>query len=420
VKSSPTTNPIFILKLNHSQAFLVLAIIPLFTGSLSELLPFLSTPPAIRVLLFLGGTLFLLTGEHTSRAPGSILIPLGLFALFGIFSLLWTLDASISLQRALLNSVTVLGLYVYSKKTTTSNQLRVVLFSCFIAFVVVCVGTLPAFYFDTQESYHQGNFRGYFGNSNSLAHYISSAALPLCLFFFVTTKRLKKMIALTGMAILFLILVESRSRAAFAAVFASGAVIYFGLIRFSKLNKSIAIVPVLAIIFFTYFAGFVLQKYDGSDTFLTRSYLWALHINAISERPLLGWGIGVNPVDFKIYTEESYNYLADTEKGSSYYIIPEELGVPLSITIFLSVMQFFRRQVTQAFFQMRRNAQIRSGLLPLSIVIGGLVHGIFESWFFSFGNPMAIIFWLSCIYISSLYRDLIKGTKKNSNPKPNF
>lgn len=394
--------------LNYSHVFLGLAIIPLFIDSLSELLPILSTPPELRVLLFLGGALFLLTGKQTNRTPRSVLIPLVLFATFGILSLLWTFDVSISLQRALLNCITVLGLYLFSKKLTTRNQFKVLVFSCFVAFFVVCAGTLPALYFDTPESYHQGNFRGYFGNSNSLAHYISSAALPLCLFFFFSSTRLKKMMALAGMAILFFLLVESRSRGAFAAVFASGVLLYFGFVRLSTLNKTAIIVPILAIVPLIYFAEFALQKYESADTFLTRSYLWALHFNAISERPFLGWGVGVNPVDFKIYTQESYNYLSDTEKGNSYYVLPEELGVPLSIIIFSSLINFFRKQVMQAFFQMRRHTELQHGLLPLSIIIGGLVHGIFESWLFSFGNPMSIIFWLSCIYISSIYSDIVK------------
>src|SRR5690606_31481012 len=152
----------------------------------------------------------------------------GLFAALGILSLLWTFDVTITLQRALLNAVTVFGLYVYSRKTTSSEQLSVIALSCFFTSLVVFLGALPAYYLDASEAYVQGNFKGYFGNSNSLGHYISSAALPLCLFLFFSESRWKRMVALLGSAALFFLLIEARSRGAFVSILASGAVLYFG------------------------------------------------------------------------------------------------------------------------------------------------------------------------------------------------
>lgn len=400
------------MQVRYSHIFLAFAILPLFSGSLVELLPELALPPVLRVALFIVGASILLTKKHTRPAPNSVFLPLSIFAFSGLISLLWTYDFEISLQRGTLNAIIVLFLYIYAIKTSSKNQLSVIFWSCSIALIVVSIASIPSYYLKTPTSYFQGNFRGYFTNSNALAHYISSAAIPLSLYLFFSTKGLWRVLALTLLVILAFFLIETRSRGAFVAAFVCGIILYVGITRFRSMNKTALLFPLLAAISLPYFVGFAFDKYENTDALSTRSYLWSLHIKAITEKPLLGWGVGVNPVDFKVYVSETYNYLAETEKGSSYYVLPEELGIPLSILTLTAFTPLFVRKVPFLFLAIRRRKEWRAGMLPISIVIGGLLHGVFESWFFSFGNPMAIIFWLSCIYIAASYDEKISVSNK--------
>lgn len=381
------------------------AILPLFLGSLSELFPEITPSPALRLILLLVGTTILLLKSGSRAMPKSIIFPLFLFAVFGLISVIWSFDTYISLQRAILNAAVILCLYIYAIKVPIEKQLSVIIWSCALTFAVVSMASIPAYLLNDPVAYEQGNFRGYFSNANSLGHYISSAAFSLSIYLFFKTKNWKKTIALFMLIVLTYILIETRSRGAFISAFLAGSVIYFGVSKFKITNVSIFIFPVLALISLIYFSEFAFEKYENISTFSTRSYLWDLHVNAIAERPLGGWGVGINPVDFKMNVNSSYNYLSDTEKGSSYYVLFEEIGIPLSVLILAFFGKFFLRDLPGAFKALRRDEEMQLGLIPISIVISGLFHGIFESWFFSFGNPMTIIFWISCIFIASYYQD---------------
>ncbi|MFD1579896.1 O-antigen ligase family protein [Ramlibacter ginsenosidimutans] len=339
-------------------------------------------------------------GSRRTSGPGGVLYPLACFAFFGLASVLWSIDPSISLERAFLNIAAVGVLWVFSKCASAEDQLRVILAFSAACIIVVILASLPAYVGQPASAYFQGNFRGYFSNSNSLAHY-AAFATPLCCAGLLQRSRRIRGVALLTLVYLVYVLLDSRSRAAFAAVLLSSLIVFFGSRRrvITPMNLLI-LAPGIAFALYV-FVQFATNKYEGVDTVGTRLYLWQIHLDAITQRPQLGWGIGINPVDFKLYTAPGYNYLADTEKGSSYISLPEELGLWFAIPFFLILLPQLAQRLYAAYVHGHKYANAAMRLVPAGLVLGSLVHASFESWLFSFGNPLAFSFWMSCIYLAS-------------------
>lgn len=332
-----------------------------------------------------------------SSAPKIFFFPFCLICLFGFASVFWSNNQDISLSRGLFNIVMVTILFFLSKKTDHSKMMRLVLDAGFFTCIITLAGTLPAYIFESPQSYFLGNFRGYFSNSNVLGHLIGMLAIPYSLTLSIYKNKWRYIYVIMLLLLCF-ILFLSRSRAGLLAAVVAASYIYYSQ-RHRLTNAKQNIVLLLAsaaLVFVIQKPGFLLTKYERfgvSSPLATRSYLWDAHLNAINERPFFGWGLGINPVYFKgdLSTSER-----ETEKGNSFVILPEELGIPLSSLIliaFIPMIVFFKKSI---FYQNNPNTPLHL-TLSISIILAGIVHSFFESWLFSFGNPMSLIFWVSCI-----------------------
>jgi O-antigen ligase len=398
------------MKIRPSTFFWILAAPALFLNSLSELAPELFLPSYLRVVILLAACTGFALRRSRVVSPKLVLLPLTMLICFGFVSVLWSEDQYISLGRASFNAAALAVLFVFASRVTQEEQLSIIKNLTLVCFAVVCVASLLAYYFAPASAYFQGNFRGYFTNANALGHYILFAT-PICILGLLSRRRLLQMASLVCLLFLISVLLDTRSRAAFVAVAVSAVVIYFGSgKRLFSLSSLVALLPAIGIAAYL-FAGYATSKYEGVDTVGTRMYLWGLHVDAIQQRPNLGWGIGINPVKFKIDGDQNYNYLSDTEKGSSYYVLIEELGAWLSFLILAVMLPFFAKRLPRLYFLIRSDRRFRADLLPLSLIAGGLVHATAESWLFSFGNPLTFIFWMCCLYLAALPGSLTSPTR---------
>lgn len=357
----------------------------------------------IKYAMFFSSCFFaVLVPGNTNRMKLYLFLPLVLFCFFGMASVLWSDNPRISIERSSFNTIIVVILFSIAVKVPPIAQLKCIRGVGIVACFLVLLGSVPAYLLGWEQSYFQGNYRGIFYNSNLLGHLIGMVAIPYAITSLFISKKHRYFNCIL-LAILTLILIESRSRASIlAAIISVAYIIIAARHSLGNVARSIILFVVIMITGFVIkYPGFLLNKYGdvGIDsTLATRGYLWLAHYDAIYQKPLLGWGIGVNPVSFKT---EVFDGQVDTEKGNSYITIPEEVGIPLATIVFLGFIYFIIKKKQEVVAKTIRENYYNLRLLPSAIVVSGLVHAFFESWLFYFGNPMSFLFWTSCVYMAS-------------------
>jgi O-antigen ligase len=358
--------------------------------------------------------------KPASNAPKVLFVPLALLCLIGLASALWSDNQQATMERAAFNIVIVGALYVVATRFARESQLLLIGDVGLIVSVMILLGCVPAYIFEWRQAYFMGNFKGSFYNANVLGHLIGMLGVPYA----VTVAlrgRSQFYVGLVLLSLLVFFQVESRSRAGVLSALISASYILLCVRkRLGALSRALLVFAVVAGIgLVAAHPGFLLSKWDDmgvASPLGTRAYLWRAHLDAIDRRPLFGWGLGVNPVSFRDYVPDNF---VDTEKGSSYIALPEELGVPFAAIVLTSFV-FFAMAVTKSVRQDLRGAGKALEALPVAIILSGLVHALFESWLFYFGNPMSLLFWLCCVYVAIPGRQLgrderIPGSRSPEN-----
>ena len=253
-----------------------------------------------------------------------------------------------------------------------------------------------------------GNFRGFFYNSNFLGMLIFLVCLPSTIVFLKRNLfRGKRFYILANIVLaggLFLFLVMSHSRAAMAATLILFFT-YFYLQAKSKLKYLLRLVfgLVVSLVFVFSFLGFdtasniagrFVNKYGNDNTisnvFYTRSVIWAARLDAISLKPLFGWGYGVNPSKTSHLLVDTGN--GDTEKGNSVLGAIEEFGLVFAVPIFvLFCSLLYMQAMCKRSLSDTSKSYVHSMLV--AVLFSGLFHTNFESWLFYFGNIITIFYW---------------------------
>jgi O-antigen ligase len=329
--------------------------------------------------------------------------PLGAFLIIGFFSVTWSIRPDISMLRSLFNLLAILLVcFIIFKSTKTHVELIVNRAFGLIAFTTIAFLGADYIGFNSEASYFQGNYHGMFYNSNFLGQTIALICLPYVLI--GTTKGGLKSLVYVACTVLFLyFLLQTRSRAAIISFIVEALVMSFWYLSSKKgWYKAITyfLVTVCMFAFITQLTFFA-DKYDTgsgktSEAFVTRSSLWFAHIDKILERPLFGWGLGVNPVNFKDNLE-----LGDSEKGNSIIALVEEIGfLPVAFLALLSfpLMRLFIRKI---YLGIKSNSIDNAGILCFVFICGSIIHSNFESWLFYFGNPFTYLMLLCLSLITA-------------------
>jgi O-antigen ligase len=127
----------------------------------------------------------------------------------------------------------------------------------------------------------------------------------------------------------------------------------------------------------------------------SRKSPWQQTVRVISEHPWFGSGFGTSPTGQEENGEGMYSSNTDTnrEHGSSYLAILEWVGL-LGVVPFAGLLSILLWKVGQALVWLSHSQRAEHALVPiLLVVVGGLVHAIFEDWLFAVGYYFTIFFW---------------------------
>jgi hypothetical protein len=241
--------------------------------------------------------------------------------------------------------------------------------------------------FTGKSYFYEGNFFGILGNANYLGAVIAIFLLP----YFLTQKPRKnkyKYIQYFTIANLVYILFLTRSRAALGVFIVLLGYLYLRNINYKNVKYyvlfTIILIPVLYVIYDTFLVNIIFKYKSQSSVIGTREILWLTRIEAISQKPVWGWGFAVNNFTYL----DSMHHFNKLEKGNTILAILEELGIimgGLFILLLNYLFVFILRKETFLFFKL--------------VVLATMLHLIFETWLFNFNGLMAVIFWL-IVYLS--------------------
>jgi O-antigen ligase len=328
---------------------------------------------------------------------------------------LFSVEEDISLFRGILalsifiiifGSVGILGSQE-ALKHTYKFLFIVAVFTILLTDAMWLTGDMRAFYME--------NLKSFFQNANVFGTFVGLFFLPTLLLKIFENKGRKKSYIFIFFFINLLILfwfIRSRSALLSFAVF-SMFIIYYKHYRWSKKRTKNLVLILFSLSIFgivissnekvqsyleAYFVKYeFLQDRADYSIVTTRSQLWLERIQGIEKRPLVGWGYGVNSMDYdKDYSRQH----GITEKGNSALAILEEFGLIFGILlIFIIGLIVFR-----LFKKIKRSDVGNTDLLLVtsSLLVAALIHVNFESWLLYFGNPSSFLFWLLLVAMISL------------------
>jgi O-antigen ligase len=253
--------------------------------------------------------------------------------------------------------------------------------------------------------YNSGNFRGLFNNANYLGLVFSIFFLPYCIYLMYYLQAGHQKLYKILFWLIVITILASRSRSALLVLLMIITIsLYKGDLRLPGggwVARIIAAVPMLGLIL-SYER--ISQKYDNSVSqaalgaatdylwflselplFSTRLIFYAHRIQGIIEKPLWGWGYGINSAEGRMIEPYVFNLL---EKGNTPLMLLEEFGLILG-SIFTML---FIRLFILAYRKWKVNP------FAASVVIAALIHSMFETWILNFNSMAAWGFWL-CIMV---------------------
>lgn len=287
-----------------------------------------------------------------------------------------------------------------------SKKVISILFNFFI-YVSVIVIILTDFLLLTGDvrAFHMGNLRSFFANANAFGTLVALFFLPALIYkILVNSKSKVKYIYVLIFIHLLILFWFIRSRSAllsftvFLSLFIYVKYFVWHKKRIRNVTLAFSILTILGIALVSnasvqnylssyFFKYEYLQKQAGYSVVSTRAQLWSERIEGIEEKPLTGWGYGVNSID---YLRSNYIPKGITEKGNSALSILEEFGLFFGLLLIFIIGVI----VTRLLVTSKRNLQNSElFLIVSSLLIASLVHVNFESWLLFFGNPNAMFFW---------------------------
>ena len=242
-----------------------------------------------------------------------------------------------------------------------------------------------------QRVFLSGRFQGILQNPNSLG--ITCAIfLPLMLWQFLETKN-KITLFFFLLMLISLFLTASRNSIN-ASVIALGYFIYTRSMKKRPLIffSSMSLILILVWFMQTLAREFLHTYYRSGSIFSIggRIEIWPMALNLIAEKPIFGYGFGVEEKILHLKNIILRNQLGGAAVHNSYLGIILQLGI-VGFAIFfiplfiLLLKELFSKQDTPVLL-------LRHALR--ATLIAGLMCSIFESWIYSVGNAQVFPFWI--------------------------
>ncbi len=278
--------------------------------------------------------------------------------------------------------------------------------------VFVTLSTDFLLYIGDTRLFSMENLKGYFLNANTFGAIVGLYLLPIMLLELTKKKKIYLRIfyifIFLNLMLLFW-LIRSRS-ALLSFVIIITIIGYYKYMIFHKKNLYglviiFTIFTVGSISLFLnkgaidYLATYFIkhEELTSDNIYSSRAQLWIDRANGISQRPLGGWGYGINSIHYNENINKKTGNLK-TEKGNSYLAIVEEFGLFFGALIIIQVGII----VFNLIKKINRNRQSNLILFSIAIIFGGLVNVNFESWLLYYGNISAFLFWFVLVAVLNI------------------
>jgi O-antigen ligase len=316
---------------------------------------------------------------------------------FALFSVMYALEPSLSIQR-FLSAVFVLMGFGIGIPLYFPNLKKMVGVLDLIAFVMAVAILYSLFWAPRQEltsSYTQDRERlyGIFNNPNTLG------ILCMQLFFILIYLYQKRKDEVLGkfifgvMIAVGIALVASGSRASALGLMVGLIVMTWRGSRIGRRPFPTVVRMVLILMSIFLLAGFFFPTYFGSlfrSDSAGRSVLWERAWRLYEDGPFLGTGFGNGHIVFAAdlaYLRSIGIYAPDPH--NSFLQLLLELGfIGVGLAAFGFVVSLRRAIKYHRVFE-----DPELGTILLAVIVGSLVNSLFETWLFSFGNSATVPFW---------------------------
>lgn len=375
---------------------------------------------AIWLVIYLLGLIFIFINRKEFFRI--FLKPKLLWIIYGLafFSIIWSADPSVTFRRSIALFFTqIIGLYLYSR-FKIEGLVRVLRYAFGISIVIsfVFVIMFPNIGVHHDDSF-DGAWRGIYVHKNSLGNYMVLSFSLWLISFIDFYNKLKihgyiNLIASFVFTLLSLVLVfRSESKTALTMVFVVLIVLIFRSVLRSNPRFAIAFMfSAITLIMLILFFG--INKYEdiivfmGKDiTISGRTQIWQLTIDAILEKPIIGYGYGAFWQGFdgpSAYICGVLNFNVH-HAHNGYLDLVLELGILGLIVYVLSVIILIFRLIGAQ----RYNVNCVE-IFPLIFIMHTLLYNISETFMMAQNTISWILY--TFIYIMSI--DKINGSKNKS------
>jgi O-antigen ligase len=342
-----------------------------------------------------------------------------LFALFSVLSAVVSASVSAYPQEALLKSLSLFLLFLYSATGARLAVPSIEPEKFFRKLLLVCEGItyLAAIgYFLLRWSI--------FGNPNSLGAVMGVLIVPVMLWGFLCAQSVavKRRLGFS-LALAIALLMSTYSRAGIAGGAVACLLISFAMRQYRLIVAGIA--ASVAIAALTAFLVpqpvgmiedthptsigelFLYKGKPGADLMASRRAPWDQTVAVIKQHPWFGSGFGTSVTGRSAtYFELTRNRFVDSrmirEHGNSYLAIAEWSGL-LGVIPFYLLVGTVTLQAKKAIVQLRRTGDIFAPAVPAAaILIAGLIDAGFEDWLFAAGYYLAVFFWAMSFILADL------------------
>jgi O-antigen ligase len=311
----------------------------------------------------------------------------------------------------------------YSKMMENRRDILSTLYPFIFFFILYIWATLTSISFFPQPLRGPlGYINGFMVFAPALGHFLAAFGIPVILFMLPQRQSRKwKIFFLLTLVLAFALTYKSGSR---AGTFTASLVIVMALLRWKKGEDS-SFLKVAVICGFLlmvlgmpslegYFWRFLIKYPDETELFISRAEFWDVTFRAFRERPLFGYGFGVQ--EQLIGMGLGFFTIGFREQGSTFLGLLEEVGIIGALPMFLlfSIMGY------------RCMASIMRSQDPLEIffsrvILVGLGLAAFENYLVYLGNATSIlVFW--AFFMRERLRefplpDLSAGESREETPK---
>lgn len=333
--------------------------------------------------------------------------PVWLFAAWATLTLFWTDTFTSSLNGVmalipLLITGFCLGFRLEPPQFARSfiyASAFMILFSYIYVFVFPMYGMHQAN--DATQSVHAGSWRGVYGHKNVFGSTCAAAAATILIAGRSVLPSLLLKIVL--LAALFVAIIMSKSATAIALTILT-PVITFALVGLERKRLLLAVITIVPIALIAYYNLDVVFGWLGRDPTLTgRTSIWAFVPDALSERPLVGYGYA--STTYGHFTIRLLQALGLSDPHNGYLNVLLSVGM-IGLMLFLWLAILACRVARRLYLiPETRNA----ALVSLSIIVAWLIGMMTESQDKPLGSFAALGF---TTYGLLMYRSYVASSKE--------